>query len=328
MNSPSPVPLAIVIPAYKTRYLRDALQSIANQTSQNFRLYIGDDCSPEPIEKIVREFSDKLKIEYHRFDTNLGGTSLAKQWKRCLSLSTEPWIWCFGDDDYMEPGCVAAFLEALKNTTGDHDVYRFNTVWINDANEIINELPPHPLDETGGDFLQARLRGKRNCTLQELIFSRQAWETNGEIPDFPLGWAADDAFLAQLGTRRLIHTVIGPRVRWRLSDVNISNSGSRNVVMKKIKASALFVHWTIHYFENGPKSVKAEIQRLTEEWFKNYVSSADKLLGLGTSFEIEQLATGAWGQTTGSGLWWAFRENCQVAARKIKRKLGTQRNSP
>src|SRR5215469_8140780 len=123
MSSSGSVPLAIVIPAYKTRYLRDALQSIASQTNQNFRLYIGDDCSPEPIEKIVREFSDKLKIEYHRFDKNFGGVSLAKQWKRCLHLSTEPWVWCFGDDDLMEPDCVAAFLEALKNTGGNHDVY-------------------------------------------------------------------------------------------------------------------------------------------------------------------------------------------------------------
>jgi glycosyltransferase involved in cell wall biosynthesis len=321
MSSSGSVPLAIVIPAYKTRYLRDSLQSIANQTNRNFRLYIGDDCSPEPIEKIVREFSDKLKIEYHRFDKNFGSVSLAKQWKRCLHLSTEPWVWCFGDDDFMEPECVAAFFEALKNTEGSHDVYRFNTVWINGENEIISERPPHPLDETGGDFLQARLQGNRNCTLQELIFSRQAWETAGEIPDFPLGWAADDALVAQLGTRRPIHAISGPRVRWRLSEVNISNSGSRDVVKKKIRASAQFVHWAVHYFENGPKSLNAEIRRSTEQWFKSYVASADKFLDWGTGLEIERLATNAWGQSSGSGLSWTFKQNCRVAARKLKRKL-------
>jgi glycosyltransferase involved in cell wall biosynthesis len=65
--------LAIIIPAYKATFLPAALDSIAAQTCQDFTLYIGDDCSPEPIGSIVEQYKDRIELVYQRFDTNLGG---------------------------------------------------------------------------------------------------------------------------------------------------------------------------------------------------------------------------------------------------------------
>ena len=56
--------LAIVIPAYKAKYLRDTLESISQQTCKNFTLYIGDDHSPEDIYSIVQQFENKINIIY------------------------------------------------------------------------------------------------------------------------------------------------------------------------------------------------------------------------------------------------------------------------
>src|ERR1039457_4715108 len=136
--------LAIVIPAYKTKFLRESLQSIAGQTNRNFQLYIGDDGSPEPVADIVREFSKKLPLKYHRFDHNLGGTSLVQQWERCVRLSQEPWVWLFSDDDVMEPDCVASFYRTLAATNGEFDVYRFNTLVIGENDQPLRLNPPHP----------------------------------------------------------------------------------------------------------------------------------------------------------------------------------------
>ena len=38
--------IAIVIPAYKCRFLRQTLDSIVVQTCRSFTVYIGDDASP------------------------------------------------------------------------------------------------------------------------------------------------------------------------------------------------------------------------------------------------------------------------------------------
>ena len=100
--------LAIIIPAYKATFLPAALDSIAMQTCKDFTLYVGDDCSPEPIGSIVEQYRDKIDLVYQRFDTNLGSKDLVAQWERCIAMSRdEPYIWLFSDDDVMEPNCVA-----------------------------------------------------------------------------------------------------------------------------------------------------------------------------------------------------------------------------
>lgn len=62
--------IAIVIPAYKCRFLRQTLDSIVVQTCRSFTVYIGDDASPQNLKEIVSDYADKMNIVYRRFDTN------------------------------------------------------------------------------------------------------------------------------------------------------------------------------------------------------------------------------------------------------------------
>lgn len=69
--------LAIVIPAYKGRFLKETLDSIAVQAHKDeFVLYIGDDASPERLDKIVESYQNKVNLVYHRFSENMGGKDL------------------------------------------------------------------------------------------------------------------------------------------------------------------------------------------------------------------------------------------------------------
>ena len=64
--------LAIIIPAYKPRFLQETLDSIAKQKQSQFTVYIGDDASPYPLETIVDRYKNKFDIIYHRFEQNMG----------------------------------------------------------------------------------------------------------------------------------------------------------------------------------------------------------------------------------------------------------------
>ena len=109
--------LAIIIPAYKATFLSAALESIAAQICKDFTLYVGDDCSPEPIGDIVEQYRDRIELVYLRFNTNLGGKDLVAQWERCIAMSQdEPYIWLFSDDDVMEPSCVELLLKTIEDT--------------------------------------------------------------------------------------------------------------------------------------------------------------------------------------------------------------------
>ena len=129
--------LAIIIPAYKTTFLSAALDSIAAQTCKDFTLYIGDDCSPEPLGSIVEQYRNKIELVYRRFDTNLGGKDLVAQWERCIAMSQdEAYIWLFSDDDVMEPNCVEELFYQIEKTGGAYDVYHFNVDIINERGAL------------------------------------------------------------------------------------------------------------------------------------------------------------------------------------------------
>ena len=325
--------LAIIVPAYKSAYLREALESILRQTDGRFRIYIGDDASPEPVGDIVRSLglgADKLL--YHRFAENLGGTSLVRQWERCIRLSSEPWIWLFSDDDVMEPGCVAAFYRELETAGDSFDLCRFNNnfLWMEAAEHLIVENSPHPKNETGGDFLVSRLRAERASTAQELIFSRSAWERIEGVPEFPLAWASDDAFIASLGVRRPIRGISGPRVHWRVSEQNITRIKTARTNDLKMQASRRFVEWAQQFLTQHPPSKGRlstdEIARLTERWFFHQAYFSRRYLGFGKCLEIDRFAAAVWQRPRGYGFARSLKLNCQLGGSRMlticKRILG------
>src|SRR5690606_24954974 len=104
--------LAIVIPAYKSRYILLTIKSILSQTNTNFHLYIGIDGPNFELENILSPFQHHPLISIHTFKENLGLTDLVGQWNRCVKLSTkEEYVWLFPDDDIMSHECIESFYQ-------------------------------------------------------------------------------------------------------------------------------------------------------------------------------------------------------------------------
>jgi glycosyltransferase involved in cell wall biosynthesis len=98
------IELAFVIPFFKITFFEETIKSIANQTDKRFKVFIGDDASPEDCVHLLKEYENKFDYKYHRFPTNIGGSNLTKQWERCLDLIEDEninWIMILGDDDFL-----------------------------------------------------------------------------------------------------------------------------------------------------------------------------------------------------------------------------------
>ena len=120
--------LAIVIPYYKHTFFEKTLQSLSKQTDKRFKVYIGDDASPENPTALLEKYQGQFNFVYHRFETNLGGTSLAKQWERCIGLSNnEEWIMVLGDDDILGHTVVESFYKNQEIFYQKTNVIRFAT---------------------------------------------------------------------------------------------------------------------------------------------------------------------------------------------------------
>ena len=268
--------LAIVIPAYKGRFLPQTLESIARQTDKRFTVYVGDDASPDNLKDICDYFKDHLDIVYKRFNKNLGHVSLVDHWNRCIELSSETWIWLFCDDDTMSDNCVQEFYNTIDKENTRFDVIRFNTLTIDDNDHVVMVNPPHPLKEQGVQFIYHRLKGERLSYISEYIFSKEAFVKNSGLINFPLGWCSDDASWIMFSGSKGILTIQDGYVCWRRGNYNITPSGDK-FQNEKIAAAFQFVLWLRRYFKentsNTPHISYADIHELSSLWFIRQLNS-------------------------------------------------------
>ena len=111
--------ISIVIPVYNVdMFLRKALQSVADQTFQNYEAIIVDDGStdrcPEIIAKYVRKYSNFKSVRQEN-----AGLSAARN--TGLRLAQGEFIAFMDSDDYYQP----TFLEDMYNAcvANDCDIY-------------------------------------------------------------------------------------------------------------------------------------------------------------------------------------------------------------
>ena len=75
---------SILIPAYKSKYLKECIHSILAQTYSNYEIIIVDDASPEDLKTIVNGFVDG-RVHYYRNEKNYGPS----MW---LTIGINVWI--------------------------------------------------------------------------------------------------------------------------------------------------------------------------------------------------------------------------------------------
>ena len=243
--------LAIIIPAYKATFLPAALDSITAQTCKDFTLYVGDDCSPEPIGNIVEQYRDKIDLVYQRFDANVGGKDLVAQWERCIAMSKdEPYIWLFSDDDVMEPNCVELLLRTIDETKGAYDLYHFDVNEINDEGKVTKQLPAYPQVLSAYDYYKGKSSGKYRSYVVENVFSRRIYDQAGGFMNFDLAWGSDVATWCIFCGKKGMFKIPGAHVLWRRSSQNITPDKSRQIAERKLMSECEFLNWSYTYFSS------------------------------------------------------------------------------
>lgn len=255
--------IAIVIPAYKQEFFHETLDSLFKQTDKNFRVYIGDDNSPNDIISIVEQYTDKLDIVYKRFDENLGRTNLVAHWNRCMDmLEDEEWFILFSDDDILEPDCIKSLRKEMQIT--DHDVYHFNLKIIDKQSNLLNTPPSFPQNLSSLEFFRLLYSYKIDARMPEFIFRLSHFKEKGGFIPFENAMGSDNATVMNCANKKGIHTINDGYVLWRNSGMNVSaRTESKTVNIKNLKALVHFFNWVRRFCrknkEKHPFIVKQRI---------------------------------------------------------------------
>lgn len=223
--------LAIIIPYYKQTFFEATLQSLVSQTDKRFKVFIGDDASPDSPANLLEKYKGQFDFVYHRFESNLGATSLVSQWKRCIDLSMdEEWIMILGDDDVLGETVVASWYENHVYFNLKSNLVRFASKLIFEKSNTISALYTHPVWENATDSFYRKLKEVSRSSLSEYIFSRASFEKHG-FYNYPLAWNSDDHAWLEFSDDKPIYTINGSVVFVRMSLLNIT--GNRNNILDK-----------------------------------------------------------------------------------------------
>lgn len=236
--------LAIVIPYYKIDFFKETLDSLANQTNKNFKVYIGNDASPNNPSELLSKYENDFDFEYFGFQENLGGKSLVNQWHRCIDLAKEEeWLMILCDDDTITTNYIEAFHNNINDiSSAKVAVVRYASQVIDEKNKSLSVEINHPKIENAVDFLFRKLKGGTRSTLSEYIFKRKIVHEI-RFKNLPLAWYSDLLGVLEFSHFGNIYTINEALLKFRLSGINITSKTDDHIL--KNEATFQFYYYLL-----------------------------------------------------------------------------------
>lgn len=99
--------VSIIVPNYNhSEFLTQRLESIFNQTFQDFEVILLDDCSTDDSVEILERYAKNDKVSSFVINEKNSGNTF-EQWKKGINLAKTKYIWIAESDDWSD----ASFLE-------------------------------------------------------------------------------------------------------------------------------------------------------------------------------------------------------------------------
>lgn len=223
---------SITIPAYKRKFLSEAIESCLAQSYQDFELIIVDDASPEDLESVVNSFKDS-RIRYYRNEKNCGAVDVVDNWNRCLDYAQGDYIICMGDDDRLLPCCLEEYAKLMEKHPG-LGVYHAWTEIIDENGKFTNITAARCEYESVYSLIWHRWNNRTQQYIGDFLFDTMQLRKNGGFYKLPLAWASDDITAVIAATSKGIANTQQLGFCYRVNSQTISNSGNAEIKMLSV----------------------------------------------------------------------------------------------
>ncbi|MFN3998938.1 glycosyltransferase [Algoriphagus sp.] len=248
------IKFSICIPAYKSKYLKECIDSILVQTIPDFELIILNDCSPEPVKEIIAAVDDQ-RIRYFENEKNVGPVNLVDNWNKCLNYAIGEFVIIMGDDDILAPHYLEEFL-SLISTFPDLEVYHCRSLIIDDFGNEVMLTPSLPRFEHVYDSIWHRLHQLRSNYISDYVYRTETLRSRGGFFKLPLAWGSDDitAFIAS-AEKGIAHSN-EPVFHYRSNRLSITSTGRDQ---DKMEADLGYADWLKTFLKNNPPKKSDEV---------------------------------------------------------------------
>jgi len=203
------IKISIIVPNYNhAKYLNKRLESIFNQTYQNFEVIFLDDYSTDNSVEILSKYAKHEKVSHFVKNEKNSGIPF-KQWNKGLKLAKGEYIWIAESDDYADSSLLENLLLILENKKNVGFAIS-QTRKINSTSEIIGNYDnwekhyifnnDNILEINGHQFLiNNMLRGNNIPNVSAMLFRKELIDKVGfadESMKFSSDWLLWIKFLS------------------------------------------------------------------------------------------------------------------------------------
>lgn len=108
--------VSVVVPSYNhEKFLKERIDSILNQTFQDFELIILDDLSPDNSREIIETYRAHPKVSKIVYNEKNSGSTFFQWNKAIFELAQGEFIWIAESDDVAESNLLETLVPVLKN---------------------------------------------------------------------------------------------------------------------------------------------------------------------------------------------------------------------
>lgn len=133
--------VSIILPNFNhARYLRNRIESILNQSFQDFELLIFDDASTDESVEIIKSFGDNPKIKEVVVNEKNSGSTFV-QWEKGFRRASGKYIWIAESDDLAHAGFLETHIQNFRKNPEIGLSFSASS-WIDEDGKIIHE-PDH-----------------------------------------------------------------------------------------------------------------------------------------------------------------------------------------
>lgn len=238
-----------LLPAYKTKFFVEALESIKNQTYRNFVCLVSDDCSPEDLKSIFDDIvGEDSRFTYRRNAENMGGKSLVSHWNFLVDFCDTEFLIMASDDDVYE----LDFLEEVNNLTETYpeiDLVRARVNSIDENGNVLNCDGLFANYEDRMQFLRSHFSDDNMKCLANHVFRTAVLKKKGGFHETPLGWYSDQITAIKLADNGCANTS-DVLFHFRYSTQNISGAKpTKRVASQKALATMKADRWFSDYLK-------------------------------------------------------------------------------
>ena len=193
-----PISFSVIIPNYNhSRFLRQRIESVLQQTYRQFEIIIMDDGSVDNSREIIEAYRTNEKVKAIEYNQKNSGLPFL-QWQKGIAKASNEWIWVAESDDYAEPTFLQEAAYSIE-TNPELVIFYTDGFIVDEIGDIIGQTFSAKKNRdfntkkwsssyfaNGIDEINECL--KFDCTINNasgMVFRKQIFESGlNEIPSF------------------------------------------------------------------------------------------------------------------------------------------------